>query len=275
MEKITVEGRPKHQHRRRKHIAPLGFLILVLALIGCIALISFIIGQIKSITDDTNVRKEYDSYIAPVVMLDLPPFYDITKVDNDKLKLACIYALTLNHSTDKYTVDEQTGFTYYPATDIENMFYNLFGDKVKPVFKNFKNGDVTYEYHKDKDSYLVPPSGTPAITPHTRKIIKSRNKVELIVDYYDDPYYTDTDGTTVALEPYKTMKYIIQTEKKQKRIVSIDNYKEAAKKSSDIKPSTTSEIIIIPSQLPEVSSDIDSDKAAASEQTSSGEAASK
>ena len=91
---VSLPARVK-AHRRIRYAAPLGFLVLLLALIGVIAIVTTVIGWIAKAQDDTPLREELHTFLNPVMQFCPTEFESVSKAeDADGLLTAAIYRVT-------------------------------------------------------------------------------------------------------------------------------------------------------------------------------------
>lgn len=160
----TPKKRKRKHHRRGKHryAAPLGFLVLLFAVVGVIATI---IGGVKLIirsTDDTALRNELSLFLDPVMQMCPTPFEDAGDAEEqDTLMMAAIYdiaeterirQLREKDDTCKYELEETMWRMIVPQKDVETSFAALFG---KETIRGHKTvGEA--EYDAKKKCYYVP-----------------------------------------------------------------------------------------------------------------------
>ena len=173
---VTVDGAPstpiktttrKAAHRkttknRRKvhYAAPLGFFVLLFAVIGVISTITAGVRWIQKATDDAPLRQELYDFLNPVMQFCPPTFEDAGEGEQDALLLAAVYRVTeaerirqLREKDDEcaYTLDETQWRMKIPDTVIADSFAHLFGE-AELIHKTV--GEI--EYVPDLKFYYVP-----------------------------------------------------------------------------------------------------------------------
>ncbi len=177
------------RHRRIRYAAPLGFLVLLFALIGVISVIVTMIGWIVQANDDTALREELYTFLDPVMQFCPSEFESVqTTEDTDPLLLAAVYRVSeaerirqLRERDEEcaYPVEETQYRMIVPQTTIEESYRYLFGDA---QIAHRTIGDV--EYKTDNSCYYVPMSiNTSGYTPVIGKIARKRNTYTVQVGY--------------------------------------------------------------------------------------------
>ena len=75
--KYTKAQRARIRRRRLRQIR--GAIFLVFAVIGLISVVSFVIGKVRTVSNDDDQKLEFAKLIAPMVSLDPVPFESIEK----------------------------------------------------------------------------------------------------------------------------------------------------------------------------------------------------
>ena len=193
------------RHRRIRYAAPLGFLVLLFALIGVISVIVTAIGWIVQANDDTALREELYTFLDPVMQFCPSEFESVeTTEDTDPLLLAAVYRVSeaerirqLRERDEEcaYPVEETQYRMIVPQTTIEESYRYLFGDA---AITHRTIGDV--EYKTDNSCYYVPMSiNTSGYTPVLGKITHKRDVYTVQVAYVSnaDIQY-DERGNSIA-----------------------------------------------------------------------------
>lgn len=161
-EVVTTPVRKKRRRRKVRYAAPLGFFVLLFAVIGVISTVIAGVKTVKKWTDDTALRNELSLFLDPVVQLCPPPFEDAGEAEEqDTLIMAAIYdvaeserirQLREKDDTCVYKLEEKLWRMIVPKEDIEASFAALFGEKTIREHKTV--GEA--EYDAEKKCYYVP-----------------------------------------------------------------------------------------------------------------------
>lgn len=221
----TVSVAPVRIKRRRRirYAAPLGFLVLLFALIGVISVIVTAIGWIVKANDDTALREELYTFLDPVMQFCPSEFESVdTTEDTDPLLLAAVYRVSeaerirqLRERDEEcaYPIEETQYRMIVPQTTIYDSYQYLFG-KAEPTHRTI--GDV--EYKADNSCYYVPMSiNTSGYTPVLGKITHKNDRYTVQVAYVSnaDIQYDERGNSiapTVDMAKYSQRYTVMQNE---------------------------------------------------------------
>ena len=195
---------PKKRRGRIRYAAPLGFLVLLFAVIGVFSVISGLIGLIVRLNDDTALRQDLFDFLNPVMQFCPSDFDSETAGEQDTLLLSSIYRVTeaerIRQLREKdedclYSLDETGWRMQIPQSVIADSYTALFGDIV-PTHRTV--GEV--EYVTEKQQYLVPLSiNTSGYTPVLGNIRKRGETYTVQVAYVaNSDVQVDERGQTIA-----------------------------------------------------------------------------
>jgi len=124
---VTDESVPAHssdrfntrgyRRGRSKAAAPVGFLVLVLALVGVVTLIIAGIGAIIRSQDNSELRNELFVLMRPVIRQQTRAFTDVDSAEQDELLLSALWYLT--NKEQIRMMQERTIISKYAADDNE------------------------------------------------------------------------------------------------------------------------------------------------------------
>lgn len=196
---------------RRRYVAPIGGIFIILCLIGLIAVIAACFNFTRDILNNASRKHEYEWMLLPVVMFDPPPFEDAVNFDGLSLLQSSIWATLLVEGRDKYEQDDNF-MLVVPASDVDVTASNLFGPNVVLNHGSFGDFEISYVYDENTRSYHVPVDViTPSYTPSVEKITRKGDTLLLRVGYIPpssvmDITFTD-EGITNSTTPVKYMNY--------------------------------------------------------------------
>ncbi len=176
--------------RRIRYAAPLGFLVLLFAAIGVVAVIITAVQGIIKANDDTALREELYTFLDPVMQFCPSDFESVeTAAEADPLLLAATYRVSeaerIRQLREKdevcaYPVEEKLYRMIVPQTTIEESYRFLFGAEAMPKHRTI--GEV--EYHADNACYYVPMSiNTSGYVPVLGKITHKKQVYKVQVAY--------------------------------------------------------------------------------------------
>ncbi len=158
----TVSVKKRRRRGKRRYTAPLGFLVLLFAVIG---VVSTVVGAVKWVgtwNDDTALREELSLFLDPIAQLSPPAFTDAGEAeDQSTLVMSAIYSIAETErirmlrekdDTCKYTLEETQWRMIVPKADVEAAFSALYGDKKIRTHQTV--GEA--EYDEKKFCYYVP-----------------------------------------------------------------------------------------------------------------------
>ncbi len=206
-----TEQLPKAKKRGKvRYAAPLGFLVLFLALIGCISVLTSAVRLVNRWNDDTPLREELYTFLEPVMQFCPSDFESVeTAKDSDSLLLAAAYRVTeaerIRQLREKdencaYPLEETLFRMIVPQAEVEKSYAALFGE-AKLTHRTV--GDM--EYVTDKKSYYIPLTlNTSGYVPVLGKIKKKKDTYTVKVAYVsnNDIEYDERGN---AIEPTEKM----------------------------------------------------------------------
>lgn len=217
-------NKPKVKKNKSKGDFVLGIIIIIFAIVGLSFVVYIAAGQIKNITNQTQLKNEYESFLSPVVMNDPATFDDISKADMSQLMEISIWSLLQNVDSDKYSFSTTgTVGMVVPQKDIENEFEKLFGKTIKPVNQSVEGSTYEFKYDETNESYIIPITGVePIYNPKVVKIEKKSNGIKVLTVGYIEAtdWQQDDDGNYIEPEPAKYMKITLRDDDSNKYYIS-------------------------------------------------------
>lgn len=209
-EVVLAAARPRR--KRRKYGIPMGIGVLALALVGVVFL-AITIGQAisRSMNDDSKLR-EYDSFLAPVVMQDPAPFESIGSADPEFVMTASLWFAISQNGAENYNSFDAEGRSLIPLGDVTAACRDLFGpDCVLQPATPKEETFFTFD-SEDNQFHVAPYSSQSSYTPYTEKERRSGGSVLLTVGYLSpaDDYLTDETKESKP-KPAKYMEYELKT----------------------------------------------------------------
>ena len=248
--RYNSSGRRRGRHR---FAAPLGLLVILLAVTGVVSLCVWGVQAIRKAQDDTALRGELYKFLTPVMMYDPPAFKNVSEVNqndslSDTLILAAIEPITRRESIRQqqekddsfsYPVDDN-GCIIIPADEVEESYQALFGTAAKINHHSVGSeeaGIYNYQYDEEADAYHVPVVADTTINASMYTTVfdtvkKKGDTVAIRVGYaLTSDLAIDDEGQIVQPTPANAVKFQLYTVKKTKsgwNLISIAD--EAAKK---------------------------------------------
>ncbi len=205
-EKTPAKRKRKRRRGRVRYAAPLGFLVLLFALIGVISTIIGAVDLVKTWSDDTPLKEELSLFLDPVMQMCPPPFEDAGDTeDQDTLMMAAIYdiaeterirQLREKDDTCLYELEETMWRMIVPQADVESSFAVLFGAETIREHKTV--GEA--EYDAAAQCYYVPLTlSTSGYVPVLDTVKKSGDVYTVRVAYVSNAdVQVDERGNAIA-----------------------------------------------------------------------------
>ena len=155
------------QNRRSRLAAPLGFVLILLAVVGLLAIVDLAITGIQSLDKTDEIAAEAFDFLEPVLVQAPSSLESVKDNERDDLILSAIWRVLdderirqlQEHTTDgQYLLDEH-GRYIIPIEDIEAAYTALFGQKAKPYHHTIGTAELDAlitEYSAEDDCYYVP-----------------------------------------------------------------------------------------------------------------------
>lgn len=202
---------------RRPWAFPLGVLIFALAVFGALTLLNMGLGSIRSLTDKTALKAEYEEFLAPVVRNDPQYYEDLSKANNEELLDSAIWLFLKDGGISKkeYEISESDPIGFIvPTKDLEWAFVRLFGGEFKPSYETVYGPGYIFTYDVARSSYIIAiTSADPLYLPKVYEIEKHGSSTLLIVGYinsHKDKLEIDKEGNFVSPEPDKYVKVTLR-----------------------------------------------------------------
>lgn len=214
------------RRKKNKYAFPIGVIAMLLAIIGAISVIKFGINTVKSITDNTAKKLEYEEFLTPVVMFDPDPFDDLTQAEVPQLVNSAVWALLKSDKgTESYAYSD--GGIIVPQEDIEKYFNLLFGKEIdiSSMHSSIDMSDYDITYDPALKSYVLPITGIDsAYAPKVYDINKQGSSVVLTVGYIGAKAWAQNEnGEMTVPDPDKIMKITLRESSGEMYISSIQN----------------------------------------------------
>lgn len=209
-EVVLAAARPRH--KRRRYGIPVGVAVLALALVGVVFLAVTIGQAISRIMNDDSQLREYDNFLAPVVMQDPAPFETVDSVDPDLVMTASLWFAISQKGAENYDSFDEEGRSLIPLGDVTAACRDLFGPDCVLQPGNPKEETFFTFDSEDNQFHVAPYSSQGSYTPYTEKQRRSGDSVFLTVGYLSpaDDYLSDETGE-VKPKPAKYMEYELKT----------------------------------------------------------------
>ena len=211
---ITPEEHARVQRRRGRQA--LGFLIVVLVLIGFITVLRAGVGFVADLFDDTEQKQDYENRLEGLVLFDPMPFDGIGNIDDLTLREAAVWGCIYNIQEtqggfDNYATDPDTEQLLLPSVDVDAYLAKLVGPGFKLTHKSFDMEDMTVEYDETTQCYKIPVTGSVGYYSATvTRLFKRGGKLHVTVGYIPTASTDDSIINVSSDTPTKYMDYIFE-----------------------------------------------------------------
>ena len=208
MEETSVAHTGRH---KRRWAAPLGALILVLAVIGAVSVVT---SMVKAVSGAMELSRQeqytrYAEFIQPVVLFDPQPFDSVARADNEDLLKAAYWAAQLSHNAsnepdyDQITLPDGSTRYRMPVQALLEQGRRLFGVEIAPA--SFTIDGMVYQYDDAEGQLYVPQNSHSGLyMPKVTHAEKRDGKILLTVGYIS------TMSVGADPQPVKTMLYTLR-----------------------------------------------------------------
>lgn len=184
---------PDRRPGRHRLAAPLGFMVIILALVGIISLVVSGWGMVKKATDSTPLKEEMAAFLEPV-MLQNPAAFTAAKqaATNPSCIKAAMWQVTetdrirmRTKKEDSRFESDDSGRVLLSEKEVTDAFQGLFGADVTPDTSLFsQKGDAfSIWYDKDKKQYHVPAFTASLYQPVVASVKKDGDGYQVKVGY--------------------------------------------------------------------------------------------
>lgn len=169
-----------------KWAAPLGFVILLLAVFGLFSIVLTVINNINisKHKEFTESAEYYEQLITPIVMINPVPFKNIDEADKLYLIKASVMSILFDTSIElPYDIN---GLMMISSDLVEAKCQQLFGKALDFEHKSFFLEAILFRYNDNDSSYHIPATGLSG--KYKSKVVditKKRGEVWVQVDLYE------------------------------------------------------------------------------------------
>ncbi|MBP0973545.1 MAG: hypothetical protein J5851_06520, partial [Oscillospiraceae bacterium] len=229
-EPLPEMGGFKVQFLRRHWYFLAGILCFVLALVGLVTSISWIIGKTRSFFGSSALRENLVEVLYPVAVVDLPAFETTADLSSESLLSAAMVDILMYDDLSGYPVSFDV--ISIPANDVLARAQLRFGTDFKTEFSTLHAAGETFYYDSASGCYNVP--AAPSIfsySPDITDISRSGDTYTVTVRYVSEKASWQQRSDNFTNDNAKTMQVTLQQEDKNYRIVRIANVSEGGNES--------------------------------------------
>lgn len=200
--------------------------IVIMAIIGMIASVRFIINGVGSLMDNKSLKEEYTRFLLPVVANDIAPFSSESEIAHSA-KVGCsIWNILLNHDLSDYKKTPD-GELLIPEYDVGVSCKELFGTNAEIVHQSTGTADTRFIYNEQNHTYTCTYNMRYlSYAPGIAQMEQNGGVYTLTVDYFPPSIRIVSQDIGVEPTPEKTMTYTIWRDNGKNTLMSV---KEAEK----------------------------------------------
>lgn len=208
----------EEQLRNNRRLARqfVGAVALLLAFIGLLTVVGWVLAALRIVFDDTNDRRAFETQLYGVVMFDPMPFEDASQVDPAIFRQAALWSALYqteqrDGNFDGYERDSTTGALVVPRLEIDTYLTNLLGPGFVPEDGNFSTAEFNYTYDPERQGYYVPvTSSIGQYIPSVERIFTRGGRTYVTVGYIPTLFNTNDLLLTIPDTPTKYMDYVFE-----------------------------------------------------------------
>ncbi|MCR4647152.1 MAG: hypothetical protein K5695_17395 [Oscillospiraceae bacterium] len=229
-EPLPEMGKFKVQFLRRHWYFVAGILCFILALVGLVTCIGWVIGKTRSFFGSSVLRESLVEVLYPVAVVDLPAFETTADLSSESLLSAAMVDILMYDDLSGYPVSFDV--ISIPANDVLARAQLRFGTDFTTEFSTLHAAGETFYYDSASGCYNVP--AAPSIfsySPDITDISRSGDTYTVTVRYVSEKASWQQRSDNFTNDNAKTMQVTLQQEDKNYRIVRIANVSEGGKES--------------------------------------------
>ncbi len=178
---ITPVQTAKKISLRKVAMSLFGFFVMVFAVIGIIASVSFTFDYIESRKDDSALKASLLETIAPLTATDSSIFESPEAISEDMLITCACWDIILTPEEH----EEDGGIYTVSQIDIDKHITSIFGSGLKYTHKTVGDEELAFIYDEETGMYTIPAyPQSPAYIPKLNSYEKTEGGYRLEVAYY-------------------------------------------------------------------------------------------
>ena len=165
--------------------------MLILAIAGATGLISALV-RTSAIMNNSPTNAKCESYIAPMVMHDSPPFEDCNHLDTNVKVAERIWQNLFQKGSSTYKELDANGLTLMPASDAQRSCTELFRPNATINTSESVRGQSFNHTAGDDNFHISSTNNETSIVPHVNDITEENENLNLVTSYFAREDKTDT-----------------------------------------------------------------------------------
>lgn len=205
---VVAEPEIPEPVRKKRFFFGFAIFVVVMALIGCISTVRFVIQFTGHLVDNTSLKNEFAQFIFPVVVNDIAPFENVDEIPNTSKVTCSIWNILIMKDTAPY--ETSMGDLKIPEYDVTASLKELFGSTATMEHQSVGIGEVRFTYDEESHIYIASKNiRYLTYAPQVVEMSESDDTYTLIVGYLPPALATVTGISGMEVVPEKYMEYTI------------------------------------------------------------------
>ncbi len=136
---------------KRRFFFAFAVFVIIMAFIGCVATVRFVVGITGRLLDNTSLKNEFAKFIFPVVVNDIPPFETVDEIPNSAKITCAVWNILINKDTEQYS-GAGAGLTI-PEYDVAASCKEIFGAEATIEHTTVGTAEVRFIYDAENHVY--------------------------------------------------------------------------------------------------------------------------
>ncbi len=206
---------------KRRFFFGFAIFIVIMAIIGMISSVRFVVNGISSLMDNTSLKVEFTGFILPVVANDIAPFSSENEIAHSA-KVGCsIWNILLNKDISEYKKTPD-GELLIPEYDVSASCKELFGSGAEMVHQSTGTADTRFIYSEQSHTYTCTYNMRYlSYAPGIVDMAQNGSVYTLTVNYFPPSISVVSQNIGIEQKPEKTMEYSISRENGKNTLLSV------------------------------------------------------
>lgn len=217
----TAESAEEVHAKRSRAFFAVAVVVIIMAVIGLVSCVRFIVGGINKLVDNTELKNEFARFILPVVANDIAPFENENEITNSSKVSCSIWNILVNKDTSSYN-ESPAGGILVPEYDVGVSCKELFGSNATIAHQTVGTGDTRFVYDEQNHVYTcINNMRLLNYAPQITSMSGKNGTYVLTVDYIPPSVTMAVEGLGITVEADKTLEYTIYRSDKKNTLTSV------------------------------------------------------
>lgn len=195
--------------------------VVIMAIIGMVASVRFVVNGIGSLMDNTSLKEEFTGFILPVVANDIAPFSNEKDISHSAKVGCAVWNILLNKDISGYKKTPD-GELLIPEYDVGVSCKELFGTNSEIIHQSTGTADTRFIYSEQNHTYTCTYNMRYlSYAPGIANMEQNGGIFTLTVEYYPPSISVVSQNIGIQSEPEKTMTYTIWRDNGKNTLMSV------------------------------------------------------